>query len=189
MPKKRLSEVARELKVEISTIVKFMLSRGLGSQIKPNQNTIIDEGLYKLLVQELHKEKLEEKKKIIPSSKSDVTKINKRNKTQRVKSKRKTHTLKKKKSNDKHSHTLGDYLSEEQLKKLRSEKTSKKLNLDSELNNPIIIPKKTQREPNLEISNFETDYYNALKCGEGIEAAKKELLFKAKKFFKYSSSS
>ena len=57
---KRLSKVARELNVGISTIVEFLGSQG--KEVSPNPNTKIDEELYMLLLEEFHKEKFEKEK-------------------------------------------------------------------------------------------------------------------------------
>ena len=57
---KRLSKVARELNVGISTIVEFLGSQG--KEVSSNPNTKIDEELYMLLLEEFHKEKFEKEK-------------------------------------------------------------------------------------------------------------------------------
>ena len=57
---KRLSKVARELNVGISTIVEFLGSQG--KEVSANPNTKIDEELYMLLLEEYHKEKFEKEK-------------------------------------------------------------------------------------------------------------------------------
>ena len=57
---KRLSKVARELNVGISTIVEFLGSQG--KEVSANPNTKIDEELYMLLLEEFHKEKFEKEK-------------------------------------------------------------------------------------------------------------------------------
>ena len=57
---KRLSKVARELNVGISTIVEFLASQG--KKVSANPNTKIDEELYMLLLEEFHKEKFEKEK-------------------------------------------------------------------------------------------------------------------------------
>ena len=57
---KRLSKVARELNVGISTIVEFLGSQG--KEVSANPNTKIDEELYMILLEEFHKEKFEKEK-------------------------------------------------------------------------------------------------------------------------------
>ncbi len=57
---KRLSKVARELNVGISTIVEFLGSQG--KEVSANPNTKIDDELYMLLLEEFHKEKFEKEK-------------------------------------------------------------------------------------------------------------------------------
>ena len=57
---KRLSKVARELNVGISTIVEFLSSQG--KELSANPNTKIGEELYMLLLEEFHKEKFEKEK-------------------------------------------------------------------------------------------------------------------------------
>ena len=57
---KRLSKVARELNVGISTIVDFLNTQG--KEVSANPNTKIDEELYMLLLEEFHKEKFEKEK-------------------------------------------------------------------------------------------------------------------------------
>ena len=57
---KRLSKVARELNVGISTIVEFLGSQG--KEVSSNPNTKIGEGLYMMLLEEYHKEKFEKEK-------------------------------------------------------------------------------------------------------------------------------
>ena len=52
---KRLSKVARELNVGISTIVEYLASQG--KEISSNPNTKIGEDLYLILLQEFQKEK------------------------------------------------------------------------------------------------------------------------------------
>ena len=51
---KRLSKVARELNVGISTIVEYLASQG--KEISSNPNTKIGEDLYLILLQEFQKE-------------------------------------------------------------------------------------------------------------------------------------
>ena len=57
---KRLSKVARELNVGISTIVEFLGSQG--KEVSSNPNTKIGEDLYMILLEEYHKEKFEKEK-------------------------------------------------------------------------------------------------------------------------------
>ena len=57
---KRLSKVARELNVGISTIVEFLSSQD--KEVSSNPNTKIGEELYMLLLQEFQKEKFEKEK-------------------------------------------------------------------------------------------------------------------------------
>jgi translation initiation factor IF-2 len=57
---KRLSKVARELNVGISTIVEYLASQG--KEISSNPNTKIGEDLYLILLQEFQKEKFEKEK-------------------------------------------------------------------------------------------------------------------------------
>ena len=57
---KRLSKVARELNVGISTIVEFLGS--LGKEVSSNPNTKIGEDLYMILLEEYQKEKFEKEK-------------------------------------------------------------------------------------------------------------------------------
>jgi translation initiation factor IF-2 len=57
---KRLSKVARELNVGISTIVDFLNQQG--NEISSNPNTKIDENLYMLLLQEFQSEKFQKEK-------------------------------------------------------------------------------------------------------------------------------
>ena len=57
---KRLSKVARELNVGISTIVEFLNSQN--KEVSSNPNTKIGEELYMLLLQEFQKEKFEKEK-------------------------------------------------------------------------------------------------------------------------------
>ena len=57
---KRLSKVARELNVGISTIVEYLASQG--KEISSNPNTKIGEDLYLTLLQEFQKEKFEKEK-------------------------------------------------------------------------------------------------------------------------------
>ena len=57
---KRLSKVARELNVGISTIVEFLSSQN--KEVSSNPNTKIGEELYMLLLQEFQKEKFEKEK-------------------------------------------------------------------------------------------------------------------------------
>ena len=57
---KRLSKVARELNVGISTIVEFLGSKG--KELSSNPNTKIGEDLYMILLEEYQKEKFEKEK-------------------------------------------------------------------------------------------------------------------------------
>ena len=57
---KRLSKVARELNVGISTIVDFLNQQG--NEVSSNPNTKIDENLYILLLQEFQSEKFQKEK-------------------------------------------------------------------------------------------------------------------------------
>ena len=57
---KRLSKVARELNVGISTIVEFLGSQG--KEVSSNPNTKIGEDLYMILLEEYQKEKFEKEK-------------------------------------------------------------------------------------------------------------------------------
>ena len=57
---KRLSKVARELNVGISTIVEYLGSQG--KEVSSNPNTKIGEDLYLILLQEFQKEKFEKEK-------------------------------------------------------------------------------------------------------------------------------
>ena len=57
---KRLSKVARELNVGISTIVDFLNEQG--NEVSSNPNTKIDENLYMILLQEFQSEKFEKEK-------------------------------------------------------------------------------------------------------------------------------
>ena len=57
---KRLSKVARELNVGISTIVDFLNEQG--KEVSSNPNTKIDENLYMLLLQEFQSEKFKKEK-------------------------------------------------------------------------------------------------------------------------------
>ena len=57
---KRLSKVARELNVGISTIVDFLNNEG--KEVSPNPNTKIDEELYMILLEEFQKEKFQKEK-------------------------------------------------------------------------------------------------------------------------------
>ena len=56
----RLSKVARELNVGISTIVDYLASQGI--EIEASPNTKIDEGVYNTLLQEFQKERFEKEK-------------------------------------------------------------------------------------------------------------------------------
>ena len=57
---KRLSKVARELNVGISTIVDFLNQQG--NEVSSNPNTKIDENLYMILLQEFQSEKFQKEK-------------------------------------------------------------------------------------------------------------------------------
>ena len=57
---KRLSKVARELNVGISTIVDFLNEQG--NEVSSNPNTKIDENLYMILLKEFQSEKFEKEK-------------------------------------------------------------------------------------------------------------------------------
>ena len=59
---KRLSKVARELNVGISTIVEFLSSQN--KEVSSNPNTKIGEELYMLLLQEFQKENNPDKEQI-----------------------------------------------------------------------------------------------------------------------------
>jgi translation initiation factor IF-2 len=75
---KRLSKVARELNVGISTIVEFLSSKD--KQVSSNPNTKIGEELYMLLLQEFQKEKFEKEKAdnvVIEQTERKVISINK----------------------------------------------------------------------------------------------------------------
>ena len=75
---KRLSKVARELNVGISTIVEFLSSQD--KQVSSNPNTKIGEELYMLLLQEFQKEKFEKEKAdnvVIEQTERKVISINK----------------------------------------------------------------------------------------------------------------
>ena len=75
---KRLSKVARELNVGISTIVEFLNSKD--KQVSSNPNTKIGEELYMLLLQEFQKEKFEKEKAdnvVIEQTERKVISINK----------------------------------------------------------------------------------------------------------------
>jgi translation initiation factor IF-2 len=75
---KRLSKVARELNVGISTIVEFLSSKN--KEISSNPNTKIGEELYMLLLQEFQKEKFEKEKAdnvVIEQTERKVISINK----------------------------------------------------------------------------------------------------------------
>jgi translation initiation factor IF-2 len=75
---KRLSKVARELNVGISTIVEFLSSQN--KDVSPNPNTKIGEELYMLLLQEFQKEKFEKEKAdnvVIEQTERKVISINK----------------------------------------------------------------------------------------------------------------
>ena len=74
---KRLSKVARELNVGISTIVEFLNSQN--KEVSSNPNTKIGEELYMLLLQEFQKEKFEKEKAdnvVIEQSERKVISIN-----------------------------------------------------------------------------------------------------------------
>ncbi len=75
---KRLSKVARELNVGISTIVEFLNSQD--KEVSSNPNTKIGEELYMLLLQEFQKEKFEKEKAdnvVIEQTERKVISINK----------------------------------------------------------------------------------------------------------------
>ena len=75
---KRLSKVARELNVGISTIVEYLGSQG--KEVSSNPNTKIGEDLYLILLQEFQKEKFEKEKAdnvVIDQSERKVISINK----------------------------------------------------------------------------------------------------------------
>ena len=75
---KRLSKVARELNVGISTIVEFLSSQN--KEVSSNPNTKIGEELYMLLLQEFQKEKFEKEKAdnvVIEQTERKVISINK----------------------------------------------------------------------------------------------------------------
>jgi translation initiation factor IF-2 len=75
---KRLSKVARELNVGISTIVEYLASQG--KEISSNPNTKIGEDLYLILLQEFQKEKFEKEKAdnvVIDQPERKVISINK----------------------------------------------------------------------------------------------------------------
>ena len=75
---KRLSKVARELNVGISTIVEFLNSQN--KEVSSNPNTKIGEELYMLLLQEFQKEKFEKEKAdnvVIEQAERKVISINK----------------------------------------------------------------------------------------------------------------
>ena len=75
---KRLSKVARELNVGISTIVEFLSSQN--KEVSSNPNTKIGEELYMLLLQEFQKEKFEKEKAdnvVIEQTERKVITINK----------------------------------------------------------------------------------------------------------------
>ena len=82
---KRLSKVARELNVGISTIVEFLNSQN--KEISSNPNTKIGEELYMLLLQEFQKEKFEKEKAdnvVIEQSERKVISINKEDPKKKV---------------------------------------------------------------------------------------------------------
>jgi translation initiation factor IF-2 len=75
---KRLSKVARELNVGISTIVEYLGSQG--KEVSSNPNTKIGEDLYLILLQEFQKEKFEKEKAdnvVIDQPERKVISINK----------------------------------------------------------------------------------------------------------------
>ena len=75
---KRLSKVARELNVGISTIVEFLGSQG--KEVSSNPNTKIGEDLYMILLEEYQKEKFEKEKAdsvIIDQPERKIISINK----------------------------------------------------------------------------------------------------------------
>ena len=82
---KRLSKVARELNVGISTIVEFLNSQN--KEISSNPNTKIGEELYMLLLQEFQKEKFEKEEAdnvVIEQSERKVISINKEDSKKKV---------------------------------------------------------------------------------------------------------
>jgi len=82
---KRLSKVARELNVGISTIVEFLNSQN--KEVSSNPNTKIGEELYMLLLQEFQKEKFEKEKAdnvVIEQSERKVISINKEDSKKKV---------------------------------------------------------------------------------------------------------
>ncbi|MEK9619187.1 MAG: translation initiation factor IF-2 [Flavobacteriales bacterium] len=82
---KRLSKVARELNVGISTIVEFLNSQN--KEISSNPNTKIGEELYMLLLQEFQKEKFEKEKAdnvVIEQSERKVISIKKEDPKKKV---------------------------------------------------------------------------------------------------------
>ena len=82
---KRLSKVARELNVGISTIVEFLNSQN--KEISSNPNTKIGEELYMLLLQEFQKEKFEKEKAdnvVIEQSERKVISISKEDSKKKV---------------------------------------------------------------------------------------------------------
>ena len=82
---KRLSKVARELNVVISTIVEFLNSQN--KEVSSNPNTKIGEELYMLLLQEFQKEKFEKEKAdnvVIEQSERKVISINKEDSKKKV---------------------------------------------------------------------------------------------------------
>lgn len=82
---KRLSKVARELNVGISTIVEFLNSQN--KEVSSNPNTKIGEELYMLLLQEFQKEKFEKEEAdnvVIEQSERKVISINKEDSKKKV---------------------------------------------------------------------------------------------------------
>ena len=82
---KRLSKVARELNVGISTIVEFLNSQN--KEVSSNPNTKIGEELYMLLLQEFQKEKFEKEKAdnvVIEQSERKVISISKEDSKKKV---------------------------------------------------------------------------------------------------------
>ena len=82
---KRLSKVARELNVGISTIVEFLNSQN--KDVSSNPNTKIGEELYMLLLQEFQKEKFEKEKAdnvVIEQSERKVISISKEDSKKKV---------------------------------------------------------------------------------------------------------
>ena len=82
---KRLSKVARELNVGISTIVEFLNSQN--KEVSSNPNTKIGEELYMRLLQEFQKEKFEKEKAdnvVIEQSERKVISINKEDSKKKV---------------------------------------------------------------------------------------------------------